>query len=238
MKKLHKIIAASLLASASTAGSGVALAESPLTANIAVGSNYVWRGVTQSNDTSAVSGGIDYAHASGFYVGGWWSSLSASGVDTDASGDIDAVSTQYEQDIYLGYGFDAGPVGLDIGYIKYMYPVGAAVQADFDELYVNASYDMFSAGFALTMSKEAGGAYEDDTYMYVGAEFEVKKGLTLGLTYGDYDIDEAAGGTSDYSHIQVSLSKDDFTFAIDDTDQTGDAGDPRVSVSWSKSFDL
>jgi hypothetical protein len=32
-KKLHKIITASLLASASTAGSGVALAESPLTAN-------------------------------------------------------------------------------------------------------------------------------------------------------------------------------------------------------------
>ena len=37
MNKLHKIIAASLLASAATTGSGVALAESPLTANIAVG---------------------------------------------------------------------------------------------------------------------------------------------------------------------------------------------------------
>ena len=221
MKKLHKIIAASLLASAATASSGVVLAESPLTANIAVSSNYVWRGATQSSDAAAVSGGIDYAHDSGFYVGGWWS-------NTDA--------TNYEQDLYLGYGFDAGPVGLDVGYIKYMYPVGTA-QSDFDELYINASFEMFSAGVALTTSKESG-VFEDDTYIYVGAEFEVKKGLTLGLTYGDYDIDEAAGGTSDYSHIQVSLSKDDFTFAYDDNDKTGADGDPRVSISWSKSFDL
>ena len=221
MKKLHKIIAASLLASAATASSGVVLAESPLTANIAVSSNYVWRGATQSSDAAAVSGGIDYAHDSGFYVGGWWS-------NTDA--------TNYEQDLYLGYGFDAGPVGLDVGYIKYMYPVGTA-QSDFDELYINASFEMFSAGVALTTSKESG-VFEDDTYIYVGAEFEVKKGLALGLTYGDYDIDEAAGGTSDYSHIQVSLSKDDFTFAYDDNDKTGADGDPRVSISWSKSFDL
>lgn len=220
MKKLHKIIAASLLASASTAGSGVVLAESPLTANIGVTSNYIWRGVTQSTDLAAVSGGIDYAHASGAYVGTWVSNLSGN---------------QYEQDLYVGYGFGAGPVGLDVGYIKYMYPVGATAQLDFDELYVNASFNMFTAGVALTMNKEAGGA-EDDMYMYVGAEFEVKEGLTLGLTYGDYDID--GGSASDYSHMKVSLSKDDFTFAYDDNDQTGAAGDPRISVSWSKGFDL
>ena len=217
MKKLHKIIAASLLASASTMGSGVVLAESPITANIAVTSNYIWRGVTQTADLSAVSGGVDYAHKSGAYVGIWTSSLAGN----------------YEQDLYIGYAFDAGPVGLDVGYIKYMYPVGA-VQADFDEIYLNASYEMFSAGLALTTDTEAGGQ-DSDTYIYVGAEFEVKKGLTLGLTYGDYDFD-APGG--DYSHIQVSLSKDDFTIAYDDNDQAGDIGDARLSVSWSKSFDL
>ncbi len=221
MKKLHKIIAASLLASATTAGSGVVLAESPLTANVGVTSNYIWRGATQTDDASAISGGIDYAHASGFYVGTWVSNVTWTATDG------------YEQDLYAGYGFDAGPVGLDVGYIKYMYPVGTGAD-DFSELYVNASYEMFSAGVALTTSKESG-TLEDDTYIYVGAEFEVKKGLTLGLTYGDYDF-EAAG--ADYSHIQVSLSKDDFTFAYDDSDVTGDAGDPRFTVSWSKSFDL
>ena len=220
MNKLHKIIAASLLASATTAGSGIALAESPLTANVGVASNYIWRGATQTDDASAVSGGIDYAHASGFYLGTWVSNVTWTTTDG------------YEQDLYAGYGFDAGPVGLDVGYIKYMYPVGTGTD-DFAELYVNATFNMFSAGVALTTSKEAGGA-EDDVYMYVGAEFEVKKGLTLGLTYGDYDID--GGSASDYSHYQISLSKDDFTFALDDTDVTD--SDPRFTVSWSKSFDL
>ena len=219
MKKLHKIIAASLLASASTMGSGVVLAESPLTANIGVTSNYIWRGVTQTNDLSAVSGGIDYAHKSGAYVGLWASNLSGA---------------QYEQDIYAGYAFDAGPVGLDIGYILYMYPVANA-QADFSELYVNASFDMFSAGLALTTDTDAGGQ-DSDTYIFVSAEFEVKKGLTVGLTYGDYDFDEPT--STDYSHFQVSLSKDDFTIAYDDNDAAGPDGDARLSVSWSKSFDL
>lgn len=219
MKKLHKIIAASLLASATTAGSGVVLAESPLTANIGVASNYIWRGVTQTTDGSAVSGGIDYAHASGFYVGTWVSNQNWTGAGN------------YEQDLYAGYGFDAGPVGLDIGYIKYMYPVGTGTD-DFSEFYVNATFNVLKAGVAVTTSKESG-ALEDDTYIYVGADFEVKKGLTLGLTYGDYDF-EAAG--ADYSHYQVSLSKDDFTFAFDDTDVAN--SDPRFSVSWSKSFDL
>ena len=222
MKKLHKIIAASLLASATTAGSGVVLAESPLTANVGVASSYIWRGVAQSNDRAAVSGGIDYAHASGAYVGTWVSNLDGG---------------QYEQDLYAGYAFDAGPVGLDIGYIKYTYPVGTD-QLDFDELYVNAGYEMFSAGLALTTSTEAGGQ-DSNTYMYVGAEFEVKKGLTLGLTYGDYDYDAPdSAGATDYSHIQVSLSKDDFTFAYDDNDLAGAGGDPRFTVSWSKGFDL
>ena len=44
--------------------SGAAAAE--LSANIGVTSNYVWRGVSQTGNDAAVSGGIDYAHDSGF----------------------------------------------------------------------------------------------------------------------------------------------------------------------------
>lgn len=223
MKKLHKIIAASLLASASTAGTGVVLAESPLTANVGVTSNYIWRGATQTDDASAVSGGIDYAHASGFYIGTWASNVTWTATDG------------YEVDLYAGYGFDAGPVGLDLGYISYMYPVGTG-EDDFGEVYVNASISNFTAGVAYTTSKEAGGSDINDIYASIGAEFEVKKDLTLGLTYGDYDFD--GGSASDYSHYQLSLSKGDFTFAYDKADSTGTAGDPRISVSWSHSLDL
>ncbi len=218
MKKANALLVGTILA-ASTVASNVAVAE--LSGNVGFTSNYIWRGVTQGSDDSAISGGIDYAHDSGLYAGTWVSSLSG--------------GSQYEQDLYLGYGFDAGPVGLDVGYIEYMYPVGD-VDLDFSEVYVNASYEMISAGVAMTVDTEAGGQYEDDMYMYVGADFEVKEGLSLGLLYGDYDFDDPT--STDYSHYQVSLSKDDFVFAFDQNDQDGAAGDARFTVSYSKSFDL
>ena len=211
MKKLHKIIAASLLASATTAGSGVVLAESPLTGNIAVASNYVWRGKTASNDTSAVSGGIDYS-ISGFTLGTWVSNTAAAGGD-------------YEQDIYAGYAFDAGPVGLDVGYISYLAPVAGTSTS---EVYVNASFKMFSVGVAVDSENK-------NVYTNVGAEFEVKKDLMLGVTIGSNDAD---GSADDYTHYQVALSKDDFTFAYDKNDDSGTSGKSRFTVSWSQSFDL
>lgn len=221
MKKANALLVGTIMA-ASTVVSSVAVAESPLTGNIGFTSNYIWRGLPQGADESAISGGIDYAHSSGLYVGTWVSSI--------GGGD------QYEQDFYAGYNFDAGPIGLDIGYITYTYPVDEAVELDFDELYINASYEMVTVGVAKTMSKEVSTPYEDDMYMYVSAEFEVKKDLTLALTYGDTDYDDPAA--VDYSHYQVSLSKDDFVFAYDKTDLDGPAGDARFSVSYSKSFDL
>lgn len=221
MKKAKTLMMCSVLA-ASAGLSQLAQAESPLTGNIGFTSNYIWRGATQGGDEAAISGGLDFAHDSGFYAGTWVSSLGGG---------------QYEQDWYAGFGFDLGPVGLDVGYIAYTYPI-ADPQADFSEVYVNAGWEMLSFGVAYTVDTDAGGD-DSDVYLYVGAEFEIAKGLTLGLLYGDYDYD--AAGTEDYSHYQVSLSKDDFTFALDKNDKT-DTGagedDVRFSVSYSKSFDL
>jgi len=220
MKKIHKIIAASLLVSAATAGSGVVLAGSDVTANVAMSSNYIFRGVTQTNDISAVSGGVDYEHKSGGYVGVWQSSLSSAG-------------NNYEQDIYGGYKFKTGPVDLDVGYIKYMYPVTAG--SNVDEVYVNASFDKFSGGLALNIAKD-GGVKTGDMYLYVGATFEVKKKLNLDVTIGNYNY--ASGTGTDYTHFRLALSKGDFSIAYDKNNLSGTAGNGRLSVSWSQGFDL
>ena len=42
-----------------------------LSANVSATSNYLWRGLEQTGGESAISGGIDYAADSGFYVGTW-----------------------------------------------------------------------------------------------------------------------------------------------------------------------
>ncbi len=225
MMKKTTFLAASVLA-AMTFTSSIALAESPLTGNINVTNNYLWRGVTQTADQAAVQGGIDYAHDSGFYLGGWASNVTFT------------TPTGYELDVYAGYGFDAGPVGLDLGYIAYVYPVGVG-EDDFAEVYLNASWEMLTAGAAYTVSKEASSDNKNDIYLYIGAEFEVKKDLTLGLLVGNYNYDEPTA--SDYTHFMVSLSKNDFTAAFEKNDlptTTGGEDDYRLTVSWGKEFDL
>lgn len=67
------------------------LVSADVSTNIAVVSNYLFRGVTQTDGSPAVQGGIDFEHASGFYAGTW-----ASNVDFG-----DEIS--YELDLYAGF---------------------------------------------------------------------------------------------------------------------------------------
>ncbi|MDH5444797.1 MAG: TorF family putative porin [Gammaproteobacteria bacterium] len=250
MKKLTQVMACAA-AVATTGMSSVALAESPLTGNVGMASNYIWRGATQSNDEAAVSGGIDYAHSSGLYAGTWVSSMSSS-TNSDHDAGSNTTSTQYEHDLYIGYGGEAGPVSYDVSYIKYMYPVGEKVYLDFEEINISVGYGPVTLLVAPTIGVESdpaatGTKYEDHMYTSISAEFEVKKDLMLGLVYGVYDYDEAPNtpstASADYTHYQISLSKGDFVFAYDvmdpeATDKTGVKDAPRFSVSWSQSFDL
>ena len=203
-----------LAVSAATLLSTTAQAE--FSANVAAGSNYIWRGVTQTEDNAAVSGGLDFAAKNGLYVGTW-----ASNVDFG-----DDAGT--EVDIYGGFSkeLDSG-FSYDIGAIRYLY-TGAASGSNFTEGYLNLGF----GGVGLSLNND----FENDNfYVSLGYEGETAKGLGYGIKVGDYSFDDSTG---DYSHVQLSLSKNDFTFAIDKTDQDDDAGDARVTVSYSKSFDL
>ena len=49
---------------------------SPVTFNVGVVSDYIFRGISQTHGDAAIQGGIDYADPSGFYLGTWLSSIS------------------------------------------------------------------------------------------------------------------------------------------------------------------
>ena len=68
MKKT--LIATAVMAATSTA----ALAD--ITGNVAMTSDYVFRGISQTDNQMAIQGGLDYAHESGIYVGTWASNVS------------------------------------------------------------------------------------------------------------------------------------------------------------------
>lgn len=222
MSKMTKTLVAAAVLAASTLVSGTAMAG--VSANVAVTSDYMWRGETQAADESAVSGGIDYAHDSGFYAGTWTSSLGG--------------GSNYELDLYAGFGFEAAGIGYDIGAITYQYPQDGN-NGDFSEAYVGASYDMFSA--KVSMSNDYFGSSDSALYIEVGADIPVKGDLTLGLHYGQKSgkyFDNNTGGS--YGDYSVSLSKGDFSFALSNTDnvKVGQTDNMRVAVTWSHAVDF
>ena len=210
-----------LLLSAITLATGLlstqAQAVEGLSANAAIGSNYIWRGLTQTDDQAAVSGGIDYEAASGFYAGTWVSNVDF-GDDTNS-----------ELDLYLGYGFEAGDFAFDFGYLSYIYSGGDDL--DFSEIYASVNWDFLTVGYNALVDSDGDDNFGDGGYLYADLAFEVSEGLELGIHYGTSD-----DFYTDYDDYGISLSKNNFTFAITDTDIGGD--DVNFSISYSIDIDL
>lgn len=230
MKKALSTWAVLSTLAAGTFVSTQAAAVEGLSANVGLTSNYLWRGVTQTDDAAAISGGIDYAADSGFYAGTW-----ASNVDfgDDAS---------YELDFYFGFGGDLGDSGFgyDVGYIYYAYPDSSESDSsneyDFGELYGSLSYGVFSVTANYGVNNDDGAEWADSAlYISADAAFEVAPGLELGLHIGNYSFDDDYDD-GDYTDYGVSLSKDGFTFAVSDTDMDND--DLKFVVSYSIDIDL
>ena len=105
-------------------------------ANVTLTSDYVYRGITQTNEDPALQGGFDYSHESGFYLGVWASNLEFNGGTSDAP--------SLEIDVYGGMSgeFQNG-LGWDVGALYYIYPdQNEDVEGDYDflELYGSLSY--------------------------------------------------------------------------------------------------
>lgn len=122
------------------------LASAELTANVALTSNYKFRGQDQDVNrikavNPAIQGGFDYTFGeSGFYLGNWNSS-----VDWLQGNSI-------ESDLYGGYRFKAGALDLDLGALAYVYPGNTA--GNTTELYGAATWGPFTAKYSHTVSKD------------------------------------------------------------------------------------
>ena len=221
MKKTTISIALTSIIASSAFVSTQTLAVEGLSTNVGVTNNYLWRGVTQSTNAAAISGGIDYQTSTGFYAGTWTSNADW------------AENMTYELDLYAGFSNKlSNGISYDVGYIYYNYDNNA--NSDFSEVYASLSYSVLSVGYSTLVDSDAGGEFADDTYISADAEFELTSDITLGLHIGNYNFD--VGG--DYTEYGVSLSKESFTFTVSDTDIDGADGDINFSVSYAVDFDL
>mgnify|MGYP001812663078 FL=1 len=235
-----------LLATALLAGAGVAQAE--LSANLGVASNYYFRGVTQTGDSAAVSGGIDYAHDSGFYLGTWMSN-----VDFGGKEDV-------EVDGYAGFGNDIGDTGIgyDVSAWYYWYPGagGDAQGGDID--YAEASGSLSWAWLTGTVAYTFWSELESDNKPRAFDEGDLyyNLGVDPGWSYegfaptafvGHYEFDADGDCNAcdlNYTHWGIGISKDAGDFGsfsvnyeqIDDANDFSDDDNPNFWLGWAKDF--
>lgn len=212
MRKLsHALTLAGVVAlpsfalSIQTAAAADAEATSPITANLTLASEYVYRGISQTREKLALQGGFDYAHSSGLYIGTWGSNISWI---TDAT---PAATSNLELDVYGGYkGSISDDISYDVGVLHYDYPgtfPAGFTSADTDEVYVAGSYKMFTLKYSHSLSNLFGYANsKNSTYIEANANFEVMSGLTLGLHAGHQKIKNNAN--YDYTDYKIGLTKD------------------------------
>ena len=128
--------------------------------NIGLYSQYIFRGLTQTDRGPAVQGGVDLTHSSGFYLGAWASNISWLR-DSYLGGDPTYNSGGHmELDIYGGYRYSfANGLGIDVGALQYLYPGSrnrsAFASANTTELYGALSYGWVQAKISTVVSDGA-----------------------------------------------------------------------------------
>ena len=213
-----------------------------ISANVALTSDYRFRGISQSDESAAIQGGFDAEFGPGFYIGTWGSS-----VDFDSNEGYDG---SLELDYYAGWSSAIGDTdfGIDVGYIYYDYPGDNGDEGDYGEVYVSGSWKDIS----LSVN------YSDDYYggtgkfYYYAADYSIglfDTGVTVDFHVGYNDFDENGFLSSEedtYTDYSVSLGYSwagvDFSVAyvgtdLDDDDVFGtDWADDTAVFTISKSM--
>ncbi len=170
--------------------------------NAAATSEYMFRGISQTDDGPALQAGAGYSFSNGFYVGGWASNIDF-GDDTDA-----------EIDTFVGWNGDLNDnLNLDVQLIRYNY-VGEPDGVDYayNELVGKLSFaENYSATLGYT--NDFLNTDTDSFYAAVGGSWTVgnEVNLTAGLGYttvqGPEDgyLDYSVGVNRDFGPVNIGL---------------------------------
>ena len=187
--------------------------------NIALTTDYKFRGISQSDSAPSVQGGFDIAFDNGAYVGTW-----GAAVDFDCAIDTcGGLNGGIELDYYAGFASDiSDSVSFDIGYIYYDYPQDEGLLGDYGEIYGSLSFGDF--GIGMNYSDEYWGETGKFTYTYATYSMALSESVALDLLVGSGDYDEAGylDGATEHMNWSVALSTSagglDFAITYEDTD--------------------
>lgn len=186
-----------------------------VSANMALTTDYKFRGLSQTDNNGAIQGGIDWAHDSGVYAGIWGSNVDFDG--TTNSGNV--WSENLEIDTYIGFANDIGDTGFayDIGYLRYNYNDDKKSDYGTNEWYVSGSYSFFTLGYKY--ADDWYGSDEESNYVHMGFDFDlpydVALSATVGKSFGDAYKKKTLGKNAEYVDYKIGVSKDYFGLSWD-----------------------
>lgn len=173
--------------------------------NVALSSQYIYRGLSQSNYRPAFSVGVDYTHASGFYAGAWASSITW-------LRDFGISFGRVEIDTYLGYKQSVGDFTYDFGYLRYNYPGSVSsgfTRPDTDEIYVAGTLKEYTLKYSHGISNVFGTAGSKNTgYIDLTAAWPVMEGITLTAHVGHQKFRGPSSKDASYTDWRLELAKD------------------------------
>ena len=148
--------------------------------NVGAATDYVWRGVSQTDENPQLSAGVDTSLWSLGYAGAWISNVDF-GNGTDA-----------EFDLYAGVKPQVGPVTLDLGVIYYGYinqPSGP--DQNFVELKAAGSLPVGPAtlGAAVFYSDDFFGETGPATYVELNGSIPVAEKISISGAVGRQNVD-------------------------------------------------
>ncbi len=222
---MKKFMGAAMLAGATIAGVGAANAET--TASVSLTTDYVFRGISQTDGGAAIQGSFDWSNEM-FYAGVWGSNVNFGAVSpTDLA--------SMELDVYVGFTPTTGPVSWDIALVGYFYPNGddalAGGELDYFEGIVGGSIDLneqFSIGGQVAYTPEYFGETGDGTYWEINGGFALDDATSFKAAYGVQDIDFAVDSYSTWN-VGVEHAMHGFTLGLTYSD-TQDAFDNGYAV--------
>jgi len=227
MTKFRNIALASSIAGFSFMSANAVAADAPasphtLTANVGLYSQYVVRGLAQTNEEPALQGGFDYAHSSGFYLGVWGSNISWLRENLTGSNPSSTYRSggSLELDFYGGYKGTVGDFGYDVGLLQYYYPGDVNpgfIKADTLEAYVAGSWKWFTVKYSHTISNGMLGVNDarGTSYLDLSAAVPIAEtGLTLGLHYGMQKYDGRDPINTNAATNDALYSYDDYKISL------------------------
>ena len=204
-------------------------------ANVAIVSNYVFRGQSQTDKGPAIQGGFDYTYNPlNLYVGTWASNVSSDGYN----------GASMELDVYAGWRPTFDNLTLDIGALGYLYPGNDGGDINTVEYKAGLSYDfgVVAPGAFVYYSDDwynTGDAWRYELSAAVPLPWEMKLVAKYGWNEFDTLIDYqdwSIGVTKDVLGVTLGLS-----YADSDLDSDTECGAPfqcdgQVVFSVSKAF--